>query len=573
MTAFRRRAKWRSRLALSLVDDSTSTTEVPPKPKRLTAPRKPKAPCPDLLHAEPKMTIDEDLLLPQLAFAFAGGDASDTIKHYLSDICVEKSDWDPSSFAKHLFVDNLIPVACVPQIDGLPADIDTKALRIRFTNPPADPATVERRRSILAVLADDEAHAQALEELYRRLARLRRLFLVSAHEGRDELSWRRLDTLAAFRAVVEHLADSFDGAGEGLEQARGVAIEVSESPGFKRLCDLLDHDRNLATVDLSLQLGASGRLRRFHVGTITENKGSEFYEPPLSRMFTRFRLWLRGYRFSESEIVDRWTDSVYADIEPLMPGFLQLVGQVEFYLAALAFRAFCKGKGLEVSLPELVDEGTNHLEDLFNPLLFAQGVTPVPCSIESRGPGAITLVTGPNSGGKTRLLQALGLTQMLAQVGFFVPAAKAKIRRVPGIFCSLVQEEAFDQAEGRLGSELLRIRQLFERAKPGSLVILDELCSGTNPSEGEKIFMLVIELLRELGPETFVTTHFLGFAKRLEDEAERLGLSFLQVELDDTEHPTYGFVPGVATTSLAAQAAARLGVTREELLALVRRQS
>ena len=74
-------------------------------------------------------------------------------------------------------------------------------------------------------------------------------------------------------------------------------------------------------------------------------------------------------------------------------------------------------------------------------------------------------------------------------------------------------------------------------------MILDELCSGTNPSEGENIFMLVIELLRELGPETFVTTHFLGFAKRLEEDAERLGLSFLQVELDDSEHPTYGFVP------------------------------
>jgi DNA mismatch repair protein MutS2 len=180
-------------------------------------------------------------------------------------------------------------------------------------------------------------------------------------------------------------------------------------------------------------------------------------------------------------------------------------------------------------------------------------------------------VTGPNSGGKTRLLQAIGLTQMLAQVGFFVPAARARVRRVPGVFCSLVQEEAFDQAEGRLGAELLRIRQLFERARPGSLVILDELCSGTNPSEGEQIFMLVIELLRELGPETFVTTHFLGFAERLQADAERLGLSFLQVELDDADHPTYGFVPGVATTSLAAQAAARLGVTREELLALVRR--
>jgi DNA mismatch repair protein MutS2 len=77
-------------------------------------------------------------------------------------------------------------------------------------------------------------------------------------------------------------------------------------------------------------------------------------------------------------------------------------------------------------------------------------------------------------------------------------------------------------------------------------------------------------LLKELDPEAFITTHFLSFARRLESEDEALDLAFMQVELDDHERPTYGFVPGVATTSLAAQTAARLGVTREELMALVR---
>jgi DNA mismatch repair protein MutS2 len=81
---------------------------------------------------------------------------------------------------------------------------------------------------------------------------------------------------------------------------------------------------------------------------------------------------------------------------------------------------------------------------------------------------------------------------------------------------------------------------------------------------------LVLTLLRELAPEAFITTHFLNFARRLADDAD-LALLFLQVELDAHQRATYGFVPGVATTSLAAQTAARLGVTREELMALVRR--
>lgn len=553
-----------------LASESPQSTEaVLPKPSRRTTPQPPKAPCADLLHPEPRMTIDDDLLLPQLAFAFAGGDAADTIRHYLSTVCLERSDWDPASFSKHLFVDNLIEVSCVPQIDGKPVEIDRKALHALLTHPPADAAILEWRRTILRRLADDEGTRAELVELYRRLRRMRGLFLVTTHEGRDELSHRRLETLAAIRALVEHMASSFEG--DALGRVRDVGKQIAESDGFVRLCDLLDHERHLASVDLSLQIGANGRVRRFAIGRIAENADNRYYETPTRRLFRRLSLWVRGYRFSESELVDRWIDAVYADIEPLLPGLLQLVGQVEFYLAALAFRTNCEKRGLAVSLPDLTANDERHLEGLFNPLLFAQNVTPVPCDVTSHGPGTITLVTGPNSGGKTRLLQALGLTQMLAQVGFFVPARVARLRTVPGIFCSLVQEEAFDQAEGRLGTELLRIRRLFERARPGALVILDELCSGTNPSEGEEIFMLVISLLRELGPETFVTTHFLGFAHRLQARAEELGLSFLQVELDDTEHPTFGFVPGVASTSLAAQAAARLGVTREELLTLVRR--
>jgi len=168
-------------------------------------------------------------------------------------------------------------------------------------------------------------------------------------------------------------------------------------------------------------------------------------------------------------------------------------------------------------------------------------------------------------------LQALGLTQLLAQVGLYAPVAEARLPRASGMFVSVVNDPQADQKEGRLGSELIRIRRLFEMARGGALVILDELCSGTNPSEGEEIFYLVLTLLKELEPEAFITTHFLSFARRLASEEQALQLAFLQVELDEHQRATYRFVPGVATTSLASQTAARLGVTREELMALVRR--
>jgi DNA mismatch repair protein MutS2 len=166
-------------------------------------------------------------------------------------------------------------------------------------------------------------------------------------------------------------------------------------------------------------------------------------------------------------------------------------------------------------------------------------------------------------------LQALGLTQLLAQSGVFVPAKRARLAVRDGLFVSLIQEASAHQPEGHLGMELLRIRRLFEELSPNSLVIMDELCSGTNPSEGEEIFRLVVELLAELEPQAFITTHFLRFAADLERERPLPGLEFLEVELDSNNEPTYGFIPGVAKTSLAGRTAERLGVTREALEALV----
>jgi DNA mismatch repair protein MutS2 len=209
------------------------------------------------------------------------------------------------------------------------------------------------------------------------------------------------------------------------------------------------------------------------------------------------------------------------------------------------------------------------IRGLFNPLLLSLGAPVVPCDVTTDRHDMTVIVTGPNSGGKTRLLQSLALTQMLGQGGFFVPAASAKLAQAPGLFVSLIEESRADHSEGRLGMELIRIRSVFEQLRPSAMVVLDELCSGTNPSEGEEIFELVVTLLAELHPQAFITTHFLQLAARVEQKPPVERLAFLRVELDRHQWPTYRFKPGVADTSLAHRTAARLGVTREELMALV----
>src|SRR5690606_19145329 len=171
---------------------------------------------------------------------------------------------------------------------------------------------------------------------------------------------------------------------------------------------------------------------------------------------------------------------------------------------------------------ELVSEGETELRSLYDPLLFAQDVAITPTSLALPPGGHVALITGPNSGGKTRLLEARALAQLLGEGGLPVPAASARLRRASGLFASLREASSVGQREGRLGTELVRIRKLFERAEPGYLIVVDELCSGTNPTEGEEMFHLVLELLRALRPEAYISTHFLQFARALEPEAAAL---------------------------------------------------
>jgi DNA mismatch repair protein MutS2 len=281
-----------------------------------------------------------------------------------------------------------------------------------------------------------------------------------------------------------------------------------------------------------------------------------------------------GYRVHERELIGRLLTTVFEELEPYLVALFQVRRDVDFYLGALGLRDLAREKGLDVCLPALSPSipgalvPRTHFERLYNPHLLLEERPPRPSDLEIGGSASL-LVTGPNSGGKTRLLQAIGLAQLLAQSGYFVPAARAELALREGLFVSVVEEATADAREGRLGTELLRIRRLFERLSWGSLVIVDELCSGTNPSEAEEIFDLVMSQLAEIEPQTVVTTHFLHFAARLAKEKSLPRLEFLQVELDATQTPTFGFVPGVATTSLARRTAERLGVTREALRGLV----
>ena len=532
----------------------------------------------DLIHHDPLVTIDVEILRSALRFAFESGDAGGLLAKAVDEAPITPSGWDPAAFASGLFLPELLSSAFAIAIGNKRYEPSQTHLIRLLSHPPLDTRDVALRQAVLRELSEKPQLRSSLATIYSALRELRAL-LDERPMTPGETIRRKVEVLSAIKTTLDVADEGLADAESALGRLHRFAKEVRERPVYQRLTQLLDFDSNMAVAEIRVVLGSDGKIRDFRLLNADENRENPLVLSPWRRFLSRIMAWLRGYRYEENEVLLRVIDDVFSDLEDAVLPCFDFIGDIELYLASLGFRDRALRDGLAVCLPEIVEPPTDDeaasvdIERLFNPLLLLQEIVPVPCDIKTERHDALVLVTGPNSGGKTRMLQALALAQLLGQNGLFVPAKKATLVRAPTLFVSLVEGAPADQKEGRLGTELLRVRQLFEQLEPGSMVVLDELCSGTNPSEGIAIFEMVISLLPRLRPQVFVTTHFLDAARKLEEERPVDRLEFLQVELDGGDNPTYQFVGGVAPTSLAHAVASRLGVTQEELESLVTKRT
>jgi DNA mismatch repair protein MutS2 len=530
--------------------------------------------APDLLNPDGRLWLDIAELRQVLTFGFASGVGSDAFERALAKTGAPSSPLVPECFEKDLFVEEFV-ARCAPLRGARPSRLRRQALVALLTRPPSDEATIAFRHAALAELVEKPSYREDLEKLLGVLSELFGM-LEGVPRTKDAANtYRRVEILRVVRQAFDAVAAAVPGSTSALARLPEFGRSIHESEGYRHLLELLDHEGHLATVDIRLRLARDGHVRAFEIIRASENSSNRFHVGPIQRFFQRVRLLFRGFRVGEDELLGRLLQAVFDGVEDALITLFQVRRDIEFYLAALGLRDLAQKHGLPVCLPSLTAPpavreapADSHFESLYNPLLLLEERAPRPSDLTIGGRAQL-IVTGPNSGGKTRLLQAVGLAQLLAQAGFFVPARSARLTIRSGLFVSVVEEATADAREGRLGTELMRIRTLFEKLAWGSLVIVDELCSGTNPSEAEEIFSLVLSQLAELEPQTIVTTHFLHFAANLAQDPSLPRLEFLQVELDETQTPTFGFVPGVATTSLARKTAERLGVTREALKSLV----
>lgn len=225
---------------------------------------------------------------------------------------------------------------------------------------------------------------------------------------------------------------------------------------------------------------------------------------------------------------------------------------------------FAKGKlsvSMKASRPKLNTERRIRLVNGRHPLLPIQNS--VPLNIEFGGLIKGVIITGPNTGGKTVAMKTVGLLSVMAQCGLHVPCEEADLAMNAGFFCDIGDGQSISENLSTFSAHMKNVIRILEQTEEESLVLLDELGSGTDPAEGMGLAVAVLEELRGRGCLFMVTTHY----PEVKEYGERTeGVINARMAFDrESLRPLYRLELGESGESCAFYIAKRLGMPQRIL--------
>jgi DNA mismatch repair protein MutS2 len=214
--------------------------------------------------------------------------------------------------------------------------------------------------------------------------------------------------------------------------------------------------------------------------------------------------------------------------------------------------------------PQIAEEPSIRLFNARHPVLLhhLKMEQVIPLSIEL-GCGVKTLIiTGPNAGGKTVAMKTIGLMTLCAQTGIHIPAdSESEIFPFKNIFVDIGDDQSIENDLSTFSSHLISLREILKDADKFTLILIDEIGAGTDPSEGGALGAVVLKELTNRESITITTTHHSSL-KMFAHETD--GISNASMEFNqDTLRPTYHFKCGIPGSSYAFELAERLGIPKK----------
>lgn len=375
--------------------------------------------------------------------------------------------------------------------------------------------------------------------------------------------------LVAAPELAERIARSVDESGELLDSA---SVELGAIRKRMRAAQDRVRERLNAMLRSSQMAGIIGeaivtvRAGRYVIPIRAEAKGrvkgivhdqsasgATLFVEPLSVVELN-NTWTEALLAEEREeerILDELSRLV-EDRAPELTASLHALARADLWMARARL-----GDRMDAVRPSIAPDAAELLSAR-HPLLGA-GAVPIDLRLGDRFGYRALVVTGPNTGGKTVSLKTLGLLALMHQAGLRVPAADgARLPVFSRVMADIGDEQSIAQSLSTFSSHLRNVVRFVAAAGPSTLVLLDEVGAGTDPTEGSALAMAILERLLDAGAMVAATTHY---AELKSFATEHPAVSNAAVEFDVTTlRPTYRLTIGLPGKSQAFAIAQRLGL-------------
>ena len=284
--------------------------------------------------------------------------------------------------------------------------------------------------------------------------------------------------------------------------------------------------------------------------------GSTVYIEPLNVVSLNNKL--REYEAREREEIRK----ILLRLTELIRGRKEEILEIKEILEKLDFIDAKTNYGIskKAIIPKIINKEYLKLVEARHPLIDENVVVPI--NFELGNPESIMLITGPNTGGKTVTLKVAGLLTIMALSGIPIPAGeKTEIGHFQNVLADIGDEQSLEQNLSSFSGHVSKIKYIMEHANSKSLVLMDELGSGTDPMEGAAFAMSIIDYLNKKHVTSIITTHYSEVKAHAFNST---GIKSASMEFDvETLSPTYRLLEGIPGESNALIIARKYGISDE----------